>query len=120
MLLKGEEFLFAHDLTGAIEPSPSGFQHLRVEQRSVLEEHVRASFAARSHERVVFDAHGLAEGALPQPVLRWTIWLEAEVAADGGGRRRARILTRLRRPAGRTHMQRRLVGALDTQEMNFP
>src|SRR5262249_41036053 len=78
-----------------------------------------ATIVARSHERVVLDAHGLAESELPQQILRWTIGPEAEMAADGRGRRRARILARLRRPTGGTHTQRRLVGALDTQEMNL-
>ena len=44
----------AHELTGEVDPSPSCFQHLRVEQRLVREKHVRAAIAFRSDER---DAH---------------------------------------------------------------
>jgi hypothetical protein len=53
LFLEALEFQFALEQTGDVEPSAPGFQHLRVEQRPVLEEHVRAAIAARSRERIV-------------------------------------------------------------------
>jgi len=73
--------LSPHELTGEVEPSPSGFSILRVEQRSVLEEDVRADTAARSQEQIVFDAHNLAEGELPQQIKRGTIRREASAVS---------------------------------------
>ena len=66
--LEALEFLFADELSREVDPGASGFQHLRVEQRPVLEEQVRTAIAARSREGIVFDAHGLAERELPQKI----------------------------------------------------
>src|SRR5689334_9691166 len=89
------EFGFAHELTRRIDSGPSGLQHRCVEQRAVVEEHVRSAIAVRSDQRVVLDVNRLAERELSEEITRRSSALEVNATADG--RRGRRLPPRLRR-----------------------